>query len=99
MRLRGGFFHLQELGRAKERPQAYSVAGERVDSALLAIDDTDCVSALEAGPAQGQHRLEGGPARGDDVLDEAHLLARLEDAFEAVAGAVGLGLLADDQER
>ena len=38
------------------------------------------------------------PARGHHVLDEAHALALLERAFEAVVGAVAFAGLAHDQE-
>src|SRR3954449_7970673 len=99
MRFCGGFSHLQELGRTKERPQADGVAGERVHSALLAVDDADRRSALQTGLAQRLDGLDGGAAGGDDVLDQADLLARLEDALEPLAGSVALLLLADDQER
>ena len=85
--------------RAEERVQLDPGAGQRVLPALLAIDDADRRRALETGRPQGADSLGGGPARRDDVLDEAHLLARRELALELPLGAVVLGLLPHDQER
>ena len=87
-----------ELGGEEQRPQAHAGGGERVGSALLAVDHADGVPHLETGLAQGLDRRDRGAAGGDHVLDEADQLARLEDALEAVGGAVLLRLLADDQE-
>ena len=83
----------------EDRPHSHRETRESVDSALLAVDDADRISALETGRAERLDGLRGGASGGDDVLDQAHALAGLEGAFEPVAGAVVLLGLADDQER
>ena len=55
--------------------------------------------ALEPRVAQRLHRRESGSTRRDDVLHEAHALARIEHALEPFAGPVALRFLADDEER
>src|SRR6187200_52507 len=88
-----------QLRGPKQWPQSDPDTGERVHPALLAIDDADRRPAGQPGLAERLDRGHRGAARGDHVLGEADAFAFLEDAFEAVAGAVLLGLLADDQER
>src|SRR6478609_10540035 len=98
MRLCGGFLRREQLSCPKQRHETGSTARESVRSALLAIEHTDRDPALQTGFADGVEGLHDGPAGGDDVLDEAHALARFEDAFEAIRGPVLLRHLADDQE-
>src|SRR2546423_4555106 len=89
----------KQLGRAEERPETDGVTGERIGAALLSIDHANGRPADETRLPKrlyGPHRRAG---RGDDVLDEAHLLALLEDALEPLGRAVALRLLPDDQER
>src|SRR5689334_11467286 len=74
-------------------------ARERVDPALLAVDDADRVADLEAGGPEGLDRRQRGAAGGDDVLDEARDLPRPVLALDPVRGAVALRLLPDDHER
>jgi hypothetical protein len=59
----------RDLGRSKNRVQTDGVAGERVGSTLLAVDDADGAPALEPGIAQGPDRGHRSAARRDDVLD------------------------------
>ena len=99
MRFCGTFCRSEQLGRPKQRPQPDAEARERVRPALLAVDHADRRAALETGLPQGLDASTARPAGGDDVLDEADALARLEDALEPVGRAVLLRLLADDQER
>src|SRR5688572_8478679 len=99
MRFCGGFLGRKPLSCPKKGHETGSTARQSVGSALLAIDHADRDSALQAGLAKGVERLDGGSARGDDVLDEADSLARLVGSFEAVCRPVVLRLLADDQER
>jgi hypothetical protein len=75
------------------------VACQSVDAALLAVDHADRRTADEPGLPERLYRLPGRTAGGDDVLDQADALPRLEHALEPVPGAVLLGLLAHDQER
>ena len=88
-----------ELSCPKQRNQAGRAARESVRSTLFAVDYADGSSALETGLAKGFDRGYDGPSGGDDVLDQADPLTGLEGAFEAVGGAVLLGLFADDHER
>src|SRR5438093_9024955 len=99
MRLCGTFRPLRDLGEPKERLEAHSDACERVGSALLSIDHADDVTDLDPGLAERLDRLHGGPSGSDHVLDEAGQLALFIGPLQAIAGAVGLRLLADDQER
>ena len=99
MRLCGGFWGFGDLRRSKKRVQAHRVARESVDAALVTINHADRIRAAEAGLPERLHRLDGGTAGGDHVLDEAHRFAGLEAPFEAVAGAVLLGRSPHDQER
>ena len=71
----GTFRGTYQLSCPEKRPQTDPVAGELVDSALLAINDADSGSTLQAGQPKGLDRRHCSPARGDDVLDEAHALA------------------------
>ena len=61
------------------------MARELVDAALLAVDDADRVGYTQSGVAERLDRLDRGPARGDDVLDQADALALLVHALEPVA--------------
>src|SRR5262245_50522099 len=99
MRVCGTFCRLGDLIRDEQRAQTHATARERVGAALLSIDDTDGGSALETGVTNRVDGSESGAARGDNVLDETHELARRKRPFEPVRGAVLLLLLADDQER
>ena len=95
----GGFSQLQQLARPKERPEAHPEAGESVRAALLPIDHTDGVSDHEPLRTDGRHCLRERAAGGDDVLEEAHQLARTERAFDPLCRAVFLGFTAHDDER
>src|SRR2546423_9248448 len=99
MRFCGGFLRREQVSCPKKGPKPGSPASESVHSALLAIDHADCNPALQAGFAKGLERLDGSPAGGDDVLDEAHALASFEDPLQSVRGPVLLCLVAHDQER
>src|SRR5262245_26908652 len=99
MRVLRAFSGACNCARCIQRPHAYGEPRESVDSALLAIDHADRVSALQAGLPQGLDGLRCGPARSDHVLDQAHALAFLEGPFEAVVRPIALARLADDQER
>ena len=88
-----------EVRGAKERIQAHRVAGERVHSALLAVDDADRSPDLETRLPKGVDRPDRGAARRHDVLHEDDALALLVDALDAVLRPVGLRFLADDEER
>src|SRR4029453_9063012 len=99
MRFCGGFLRRQQLSCPKKGHKTGSAARQSGGSALPAVEHADRDSALQAGFADGIERLDDGPAGGDDVFHEAHALARLEDAFEAVRGAVLLCRLTHDQER
>ena len=93
MRLLRAFCSSCDIARGEQRPHSHRETRESVDSALLAIDHADRVSARETGLPKRLHGLRGGPARGDHVLDQAHALALLEGALEPVVGAVALALL------
>src|SRR6266487_6121757 len=95
----GGFVQFQQLLGAKERPQTHAEPRERVRAAFLAVDHADCVSDDQTLVSKGRHRFAERTSRGDDVLDEAHQLARLESPLDAFGRAVFLGLTADDDER
>src|SRR5215210_6030175 len=95
----GAFGRVEQLRRAKERPQTYSRARQRVAPALLAVDHADGRSDLQARLAQAFDRCDRRASGGDDVLDQARPPARFEDALEPVGRAVVLRLLAHDQER
>src|SRR2546430_1533889 len=56
-----------EVRGSEERLEPDGGACERVDSALLAVDDADRVRDPQAGLAERLHRRDRGPARGDDV--------------------------------
>src|SRR5579862_134301 len=99
MRFCGAFRLRQKLSCPEDGPKTHRTPGQGVRAALFAVDDTDRRLHPEAGIAQGLDRVEERAAGGDDVLDEAHELALLERAFQPVAGAVLLRLLADDEER
>ena len=88
----------QQVARTVERGEAHPEPGERVGATLLAVDDAHRMPDDEPGCANGLHRVTEGPARRDDVLDEAHELTWLVDALEAVPGAVSLGFIAHDDE-
>src|SRR6478735_6759749 len=98
MRLLRAFCSGCDVARCIQRPHAHRETRESVDSALLAVDHADRVSALQTGLAERLDGLRRSPARGDHVLDEAHTLALLEGPFETVVGAVALAGLAHDQE-
>ena len=76
----------------KMRPQPDRDAGQRVRTALLAIDDADRRRALEPRLAQRLNGLDRGAAGRHDVLDEANPFAGRKLALEPVAGAVLLRL-------
>src|SRR6516165_703438 len=99
MRICGGFGGLEQLGGGEKRAQADGVTRERVGPSLLPIDHADGRSHLQAGLPESRDGLERGPAGGDDVLDQADELARLEHSLDPVRRAVLLGLRAHDQER
>src|SRR5918994_7465092 len=99
MRFCGTFRRRSQLSCPKERNQAGRAARKAVRSTFFAVDYADDRSALETGLTEGLDRGDGRPAGGDDVLDQADPLTRLEGALEAVRGAVLLGFLADDDER
>ena len=98
MRVCGVFSALEDVLRAKKRVQADRLARERVRAALLPIDDADGRAALQPGLPERVDRIRGRASRGDDVLDEADLLAGREASLQPVLGTVALGLLADEQE-
>src|SRR5829696_4735866 len=95
----GGLRALEQLSCPKKGPQAHPDTRELVGSALLPVDHTDRCAALQAGLAKRLDGRDCGASGGHDILDEAHPLASLEGALDAVGGAVVLRLLADDQER
>src|SRR5712691_9165105 len=99
MRLLRAFCGARNLARRENRPHSHRETRESVDSALLPVDHTDPVSALEPGRTKRLNRLRGRSSGGDHVLDQADAIARLEPTFEQVACAVPLLRLADDQER
>src|SRR6186997_1438087 len=99
MRFCGGFRRRQQVSCPKQGHETGSTARQSVDPALLAIDHADRDSALQTGFANRIQSLDGGSAGGDDVLDEADTLTRLERSLEPVRGSVLLGFVADDQER
>ena len=84
MRFCGGFLHRQQLSCPKKGHKAGSAARQSVGSALLAVEHADRDSAFQAGFADGIERLDDGAAGGDDVLYEAHALARLEEDRKSV---------------
>src|SRR5207244_3167045 len=94
-----GFCKPYQLRGPKQGPQPHRDTGESVHSTLLTIDDADGRPAGQPGLTERLDRGNRSAARGDHVLDEADAFAVLEDALEAVCGAVVLGLFADDQER
>src|SRR6476659_10722746 len=75
------------------------MARQLVDAALLAVDDADRVGYTQSGVSERLDRLDRGPARGDDVLDQADALALLVHALQLLRRPVLLRGLADDQER
>src|SRR3954467_5577185 len=97
MRFCGAFGQFYQLCRSEERAQPDADARKRVRPALLTVDHHDRRADLETGLAQRLDRLDRGACRGDDVLDEAHPLARLEGALESIGGALLLSLLAHSQ--
>src|SRR5690242_19504287 len=99
MRFCGGFLPLQQVFYPEERTEPDGVARESVRPTLLAVDHTDCRTDDETCFANRLDRLDERSARGHDVLDEAHGLARLEGAFDAVRGSVLLRGIADHEER
>src|ERR671925_2352908 len=99
MRFCGGFLGRNQLACPKKRAETDAVARQFVASAFPAIADADRRAALGAGSAKRLNGLDRGPARRDDVLDEADPLARLEGSLDAVARPVLLGRLAHDHER
>src|SRR5688500_3316952 len=99
MRFCGGFRRFDELCCPKQRNQPGRAAGESVGSTLLAVDNADDRPALQTGLPERPESRRGGAAGGDDVLDQADELTRLERPFEPVARPVVLRLLADDDER
>ena len=88
----------KQVARTVERGEPHAEPGEGVRATLLPVDDAHRVADDETGCANGLHRLAEGAARRDDVLDEAHELARLVRPFDAVPGAVFLGFTAHDDE-
>src|SRR5947209_8771282 len=72
---------------------------ELVHTALFAVDDADRRAAGEPRLAQGLDGRKSRAAGGDDVLDEANALSRLERALQAICGSVVLCVLAHDEER
>src|SRR5213596_2846619 len=92
MRFCGGFLRRQQLSCPKKRHQTSTAAGQSVGSALLAVDDTDRDPALQTGFTEHLEGLDRGPGGGDDILQEAHALAGLEDALDPVCGPVLLRL-------
>jgi hypothetical protein len=99
MRFCGAFSGRQELGSGEKCPQNDRVTGESGGSALLAIDDADRGSALQAGLPKRLDGLHGRASGGHHVLHETHSFAGLELAFEAFGRTVVLRLLAHDHER
>src|SRR5260370_39280853 len=99
MRLLRAFCSARDLARRENRPHSHRETRESVDSALLPIDHTDPVSALEPGRTKRLDGLRGRSSGGDHVLDQADAIAHLEPTLEQVAGAVALLGLPDDQER
>src|SRR6266508_4785323 len=88
-----------ELGRAKKGLEPHADARERVYSPLLAVDDAQGRTALQAGLAKRLHSADRRASGRDDVLDEADALARIEDALDPLRSPVLLRLLPDDEER
>src|SRR3954451_11018062 len=88
----------QQIARAEERTEPDGVPREGVGAPLLAVDDTDGRLDDESRAAQLLDGLEERAAGRHHVLDHAHALARLEDAFDALRRSVLLRLSAHDHE-
>ena len=99
MRLGSLIFACMQVFCAKERSEPHADARQRVASTLFSVHDTDGCPTFQTSLTERLDRLDGGPAGGDHVLDQADKLACPEDALEAVGRPVVLRLLADDQER
>ena len=88
-----------ELAHRVERDELEVLGRELLASARLAVDDADDRAELGAAGAQLRRGVEDRAARGDDVLDDAQAPAVDLGALGELAGAVGLGLLADEDGR
>jgi len=75
------------------------LARQSVRSTLLPVDDAHRRAHDKTRLSSGVDRLEQRAAGRDDVLDEAHGLARLERPFYAVCRPVLLRRVADHEER
>jgi hypothetical protein len=99
MRFCGGFLRFEQLSCPKQGHQSGSTAGKSVRAAFFPIDDADGDSTLQPSLPERFQGFQGGSAGGDDVLDEAHALARFEGSFDPIRGSVFLRLVTDDHER
>src|SRR3712207_3081973 len=86
---------LGDVACAEKGVQPDCVTRERVRPPLVAVDHAARAPAREAALPQSLHRRYRRPARGHDVLDEAHALARGERALDPTLGPVPLRVLAD----
>jgi hypothetical protein len=82
MRFSDVFARFQHLCGPEKGPKAHRITRQSVDSALLAVDDADRRGDHETGVPEGVDGICGRSAGGHDVLDEAHALPLLVDAFE-----------------
>src|SRR4051794_4656221 len=99
MRLSRSFLLLQQGSCPIERAEAHPLARESVRPALLAVDNAYRRTHDETGLTGSADRLEEGATGRDDVLDEAHGLARLERPLDAVGRPVLLRRVTDHEER
>src|SRR2546423_4717179 len=99
MRLDPLIFRRMQVFCEKQRSEPHADARQRIASTLLSVDDTDGCPTFQTSVTKRFDRLDGGPAGGNDVLDQADDLSCPEDTLEAIGRPVVLRLFADDQER
>ena len=98
----GGFWlsRPSELGGEVQRPQPDPLPRERLEAALLALDDADGVrQRRRPGLANASTASIAAPPEVTTSSTRQTQLARLERALDPVCRPVLLGLLADDHER
>src|SRR3972149_5899656 len=84
-----------EVGLAEEG--AVVVGGEGAGASLLAAHQAEDGGDLEAGGLGGAGGVERGSSAGVDVFEEGAAAAGGRRVLDEAAGAVGLGVLADEE--
>src|SRR5262245_60539334 len=89
----------REIGLPEQRRERDAQPLQVLGRALLPVEHGDQPDDHRPRRPDLLDGIDGGAARGQDVLDHGHAVARLQDALQRSPCAVALGLLAHQYER